>query len=395
MQLPISLYRFIQAGIRVFIDVVCSFGNRDPYIMINDQDLHTPMADWRPGEKEQDVWERVEAELRSSRAGEIRKDWGGRLFRYIRPKNGIYDPVSGQVTDIVPARQFMKIFIERWINDLHVDGVRMDSLETVANWDFIREFKNHARALWKSRWHGDPDAEPRFLVAGEELWVPLGLVEPAKPSDPDSKPIDALWNEKFKERVRHAILGNYLSEDGSFEWTVRKLIDCRNTGFPDGATAINYITSHDVGGPGNERLYDFLENNKIAYKEERFKLAFACLLTAVGIPMILAGEEFADKSDLSIEHPYKQMDTINYDRLQYACDQIAGRIPVDAIDFRWRARLFDFVQQLVNLRKTHPALAVNDTEFIHADFSHGKRVLVWARGLKDSHRVIVIANFSD
>jgi pullulanase len=31
--------------------------------------------------------------------------------------------------------------------------------------------------------------------------------------------------------------------------------------------------------------------------EKRIKLAFVCLLAAVGIPMILAGEEFADEHD--------------------------------------------------------------------------------------------------
>ncbi len=381
--------------IRVFVDVVCSFGQRDSYMNINDTDLHTPMAQFNPGESEYDVWKRVDDELRSSRTGEVRKDWGGRLFRYIRVRQGIYDPVSGTTADIVPARQFMKVYIERWINDLHVDGVRMDSLETVASWDFIREFKDHARAEWKKRWQNDAGADARFLVAGEELWVPLDLIKPTDPANPDTKRVDALWNEKFKERVRKAVLGVNMGGDNTFENTVRRMIDCRNTGFPDGAAAINYVTSHDVGGYGNERLYDYLEHCGIVLKEERCKLAFVCLLTSVGIPMMLAGEEFADKCDLSTDHPYKQLDTINYDRLQYAFDQRAGKAPIGNSDFRWRARLFDCVKRLVALRTTHPALRVNDTEFIHIDFNEGKRVLAWTRGAKGSSQVVVVANFSD
>jgi hypothetical protein len=38
----------------------------------------------------------------------------------------------------------------------------------------------------------------------------------------------------------------------------------------------------------------WLEANGVYFKEERTKLAFVCLLTAVGIPMIFAGEEFCD-----------------------------------------------------------------------------------------------------
>ncbi len=50
----------------------------------------------------------------------------------------------------------------------------------------------------------------------------------------------------------------------------------------------------------------------------------------------------------------------------------------------------------MRLRTSHPALAVNETEFMHVDFNHGKRVLVWTRGpATTSERVIVVANFSD
>ena len=41
-----------------------------------------------------------------------------------------------------------------------------------------------------------------------------------------------------------------------------------------------------------ERLFTMLRDTPDA--EKRIKLAFGCLLTAVGIPMILAGEELSD-----------------------------------------------------------------------------------------------------
>jgi hypothetical protein len=48
----------------------------------------------------------------------------------------------------------------------------------------------------------------------------------------------------------------------------------------------------------------------------------------------------------------------------------------------------------VRLRTSHPALCVNDTDFIHVDFDAGKRVVVWKRGT-DDEPVVVVANFSD
>jgi 1,4-alpha-glucan branching enzyme len=140
------------------------------------------------------------------------------------------------------------------------------------------------------------------------------------------------------------------------------------------------VTSHDVEGVRNERLYNLLNNNGIWDTERRIKLAFVCLMTAVGIPMIFAGEEFADQHDLPVVHPRKQIDPVNFDRLQD----------------RWRRRVFEYCAHLVRFRTRSDALAVNDTEFIHVDFEEGKRVLAWRRGRPGiDNPVVVVANFSD
>jgi 1,4-alpha-glucan branching enzyme len=102
-------------------------------------------------------------------------------------------------------------------------------------------------------------------------------------------------------------------------------------------------------------------------------------MTAVGIPMIFAGEEFADQHDLPIVHPAKQVDPVNFSRA----------------DDAWRRRIFDYVARLVMLRTTSPALAVNETTFLHADFNDGKRVMAWSRGQENGEQVVVVANFSD
>ncbi|HET9815150.1 MAG TPA: hypothetical protein VFQ33_05265, partial [Xanthobacteraceae bacterium] len=214
-------------------------------------------------------------------------------------------------------------------------------------------------------------ADARFLVVGEDLAVPIDLVRQHR--------LDGLWNEEFKRMLRCAILGQNDAKEPSFEWTVRKLIDCRLIGFADGAQAINYVTSHDVEGFRNERLYNLLNNNGVSDTEPRIKLAFVCLTTAVGIPMIFAGEEFADQHDLPVVHPQKQIDPVNFDRLQDP----------------WRRRVFDHVARLVHFRTRSAALAVNDTDFIHVDFEEGKRVLAWKRGRPGvDDPVVVVANFS-
>ena len=344
-----------RAGLRFGYDAVMAFATRAPYANINYLDFHVLLES---GDPEQDN----------------RDNFGGDLLKYGFRFLG-YDPLTGTTLERVPARQWMKVHIAHWIQDHHIDSIRIDSVNNVFNMDFVREFRDLARALFVERFAQDTGtrdgADARFLVCGEELSVPVQLIHERR--------LDALWNEEFKHLVRHAILGE-AAPGQSFEATVRKMIDCRELGFEDGAQAINYVTSHDVEGFRNERLYNLLNNNGIFRTEERIKLAFACLLTAVGIPMILAGEEFADQHDLPAVHPTKQIDPVNYSRL--------------ADD--WRQRVFTHVARLVQLRKSSEALSANETDFIHVDLNDGKRVLVWSRGKPTSAgAVVVVANFSD
>jgi pullulanase len=400
-------------GIRIFLDVVLGFMKDEPYrrIAFDDFYLENPAA------------HRDDPDAYNSRKGggrELRNPFGASCPRYVKRKN-TYDPIDGQVRNISPARQHMLTFLTRWMRDFQIDGIRMDSVENVANWDFIRDFKNAAREQFRQRYAATgvgAAADAKFLVVGEELEMPPELL-PGR--------LDGLWNEGFQGLVRAALLGQS-GDNLNFEQTVRRAIDCRLGGvFDDGARAINYLTSHDVEGRRKERLYNLMkaavsltsaeplfdrgaierdirdrirregrEPDAEELRERasqvmlhrarlrRIKLGFVCQMTAVGIPMILAGEEFGDEHDLfdssgNVTHQGgKQVDPVNFSRF-------------DEPD---RRELFEYVRRLVHLRTSHAALSVNDTAFIHVDFNDGKRVLAWKRG-NDGDPVVVVANFSD
>ena len=299
----------------------------------------------------------------------------------------------------------MLTYLTRWMRDFRVDGIRMDSVENVANWDFVQAFKDLGRTLLRQRWTDaglDPaaGADARFLVVGEELSLPPALLRQNR--------LDGLWNDDFQTRIRAAILGE--SADGdNFEWTVRKAIDCRLGGvFTDGAQAVNYVTKHDVEGFRHERLFTMLEKSGMSDEliEKRIKLAFVCLMTAVGIPMFLAGEEFADQHDIFDQNGQvdqrggKQVDPVNFGRLIAGPPDPRERDPrnnqPDQYFGPMRRRINAYVKTLITLRTSAPALAVNDTDFIWTDFGAGKQVIVWRRGgATAAVPVIVLANFSD
>ncbi len=349
-----------QKGIRFFLDVVMAFASHEAYQILNLDDFYItdPAADLSDPDSHTS---------RGTGIDNLRNGFGSVLFRYARFVNA-YDPISGAQLPLSPARQLMYSYITRWMRDFRIDGIRMDSVENVSSWDFVGGFKDRAHALFQERCAAQgisaSDADARFLVVGEELNLPMALLTQGR--------LDGLWNDAFRGLVRSVILGE--GDNESFEANVRQMVDCRSLGFSNGLQAINYITSHDVEGFRRERLYNFLLSVNLSGLdlEKRVKLAFVCLLTSVGIPMILAGEEFADEHSRFDQFGNvtqaggKQVDPVNYGRLEGTADPAP-----------MRQRILAYVSGLVKLRTSSPALGVDDNNFIHVDFDAGKRVLVW------------------
>ncbi|CAK7206367.1 hypothetical protein SEUCBS139899_009158 [Sporothrix eucalyptigena] len=363
-------------GTQLFTDVVMAFGH-DSYGALTDSGASAVFhIDSTAEPNNPDSYQA------HTTGGQLRDGFGGKSWRYIKTVDGTaYDPESGQpVSDQVhPSWSFHKSHLTRWMSDFGIGGLRLDSINNVGNWDFVKAYKDKAWSLYNARspfGRGDPS---RFLVIGEELSLPVAMLQQGC--------LDALWNENWLQRVRAVLLGEDYNGD-DFEWTVRKLIDCREDqldggSFTDGTQAINYITSHDIEGYRKNRLYNFCLDNGITDTNEiarRARLAFVLLLTSVGVPMIFAGEEFSDQEDQSQNMAYKQTDPVNYERRD---------------DDGWRQALFAYVANLVRLRTTCPALGVNDTNVFHVDESRGGRIMAWQRGGGDIQPVVIVANFSD
>ncbi len=134
-------------GVRFFVDTVMAFSKNSPYLAAAPDDFFI----FKPEDTPQDP------DAHNSRGldkDNLRNGFGSTLFRYARPVDG-YDPVTGaRQSALSPARQLMLTALVRWIEDFHVDGFRLDSVENVQNWDFIRDFTNTARTLNRARFTG-------------------------------------------------------------------------------------------------------------------------------------------------------------------------------------------------------------------------------------------------
>jgi pullulanase len=360
-------------GIRYFYDGVFAFSKLNSYRYINFKEFYLETHCHFDNDKNRcELHPKEPIDPNDTKElvtlGPKRDPFGGDLLRYkTNPVQG-YNPNTGKPDNIYPAREYVIASLKEWIENKGVSGLRLDSVVNYDCYELMQNINEKTRTFFNTI-NQNTDSNKKYLVVGEELGVPRAIL--------DQKRLDGLWNENFKRIVRNVIIGSGWNGE-TFEWSVKKMIDCTklNSGFTDTAQSINYITSHDVGDYFNNRIYSYLEKKNII-TEPRIKLAFACLMTAVGIPMILAGEEFGDEQDL-FEDNVKQIDPVNYERLKY---------------YDWRRRIFKQVVRLIKLRTTSKALSCNDVDFIYHNFDYG-RVMVWKRG-QGENIVVTIANFSD
>ena len=377
-----------QRGIRVLLDVVMNmFAPQCPLGVL------APQWFYEPGS-----------------AG--RQDWGQDLFRFNTPA---YD-------NYFAAREFLCEMAEFWVSEYHVDGFRIDDFADINNWDFIQEF--HDRAAAKSR---ELFPEKPFLVVAEDSNRDFVTTED-NPFNPGGRKVaDAIWNFGYRDEIRRLLTNSIYTNWGlpSRSDRVRHLISkdgiwndwnhAFDTGYADMACSVDYITSHDVAdgprlmnvilGPmlqaadlGNgdvlnvRNAVDTADSSAnpelqaaVQTAQRRVYGAFAILLTSVGIPMWLAGEEFGDVHDTDcVDVNAKQQDPVQWNRAA----------------FRGNAALKENVAKLIRLRTLHPALQRNEVEFFYFhprfDENDGPRVFAYCRTaggvLGASGQVVVIAN---
>ena len=338
-----------------------------------------------------------------------RNGWGQNLFRYDTPAYGSY----------YAAREFLCQMAVFWVTEYHVDGFRIDDFPDIANWDFVQEFHDRAITASNTAFPGKP-----FVVIAENSNRQFVTTAPDPGNPNGQKVVDAIWNFGFQQEVRLVVTGtlstiyaqpsrtqrvqHFLSKDGPWNgWT-----QSFDQGYTDMACAVNYATSHDVQGaprmmnvilgpmlPGLGYVNgDYLSvkaavdtppntavSAAVGTALSRVFGVFALIMTSVGMPMFLAGEEFGDIHDTDPDAvDPKQQNPVQWQRATYTAN----------------AALMARVSALIQLRTTNPALQRNEITFFYFhptfDDNNGTWVFGYARTngapLGTAGQVIVLAN---
>jgi len=309
MGAPTDLKFFIkschQKGIRVFLDIVMNHARECPLENLSEQSYFLNSRNEEPGRGE---------------------DYGARLFRYRQAdKHGIYR-----------AREFHYQMAEFWIENYHIDGFRIDEFRGIDHWEFIQTFTERATQTFNQLFPERP-----FLVIAEDSWRRTAIVKD-QPTNPNGRKIvDSMWNFAFRDELRRLMRNEIHTQWGEpsrrqrieamiTSWQTWNDMDRSFTpGFHDLAQLVNYVTSHDVEAHHEQRYFNYCfgailqERNlsdgninaikyfvdHIEHQSQSIQHAHrdaleitrstqALLFTSVGIPMLLAGEEFADCHDL-------------------------------------------------------------------------------------------------
>jgi maltooligosyltrehalose trehalohydrolase len=201
-----------------------------------------------------------------------------------------------------PVRQFFVANAGYWIEEFHLDGLRLDATQHIydASPDhLLRDITRRVREAAGRR--------ATMLVAENEPQD----VKLARPLSEGGYGIDGLWNDDFHHTARVAVTGRNEAYYGDYLGTPQELISALKWGYlyqgqhylwqkkPRGTPALRlapasfvlFIQNHDqiANSARGQRL-------ELLTSPGRYRTMTALLLLAPGTPMLFQGQEFAASS---------------------------------------------------------------------------------------------------
>ena len=300
--------------------------------------------------------------------------WGAKAW--YRASNGqyYYAIFWDQMPDLNyynPAvREEMKQVTSFWLQDVGIDGFRLDAVRYMVEDDRLADSKaNHAfLEEWGNYYR---DINPQAFSVGE-AWTDNANVK--KYTDTNTE-LNSAFNFDLSDAMLKLNEGNTTSLRFILQTTIRDFPDQDNS---------NFITNHDMPRVMNQLGTD---------KEQRAKLAAGILMTVPGIPFIYYGEEIGmsgTKPDEFIRTPMQWDDSqgagftdgtpwepVNTDFTTVNVQNQTGK----------DTSLLEHYRRLIKLRDEHSALRVGKTLVAE---SNSNKLLSYLRTSGDEFLLVVI-----
>jgi maltooligosyltrehalose trehalohydrolase len=185
-----------------------------------------------------------------------------------------------------PVREFYLANAAHWIDEYHLDGLRLDATHTI-NDASPEHILAAVRRVVRERAAGRST-----LVIAEDEPQRAALLRPVAEHGWD---MDAIWHDDFHHTVRVAATGRregYLVRyEGSASALAARAVHSEAEGGRGYAGWVNFLQNHDQVSvlPGARRLYQLISPG-------RWRAFTSLLLLAPGTPLLFQGDEFAATS---------------------------------------------------------------------------------------------------
>jgi maltooligosyltrehalose trehalohydrolase len=219
-------------------------------------------------------------------------------YRTDRHENEWGDPLDFDGPDAGPVRELFVANAGYWIDEFHIDGLRLDATQSIHD-----ASDDHIVAAIARRVR-DAGGARRTLLFAENEPQDTRLI---RPPEAGGHGLDALWNDDFHHSARVAATGSSEAYYTDYRGTPQELISAVKRGFlfqgqrsmwqrqPRGTWAggieparfVQYLQNHDqVANSGyGERLHQLTTPG-------RCRALTALLLLAPGTPLLFQGQEY-------------------------------------------------------------------------------------------------------
>ncbi|NLL15211.1 MAG: malto-oligosyltrehalose trehalohydrolase [Fibrobacter sp.] len=305
-----------------------------------------------------------------------------------------------------------------WFENYHIDALRLDAVQGI--YDFGA--KHILQELAENTERFSQADRKRYLIAESDL----DDVRVITPLRQNGYGIDAQWHDDFHHSL-HAILTgdkkSYYADFGEmaqlvkayrdgfvYSWTYsenRKRHHGSSSAHIPGKQLVVCLQNHDQIG---NRLLGERLSMMISF--EALKLAAGALLTAPYIPLLFMGEEFAADTPFQYFISHYDQDLVEAVRKGRAREfaqmhqgnqspdpqdpQTFFRCKLDwgSLEAKKHQLIYQYYRQLINFRKTVPALKYLEKKNMEITGFHKEKVLVLNRW-HESSSICAIMNLSD
>ena len=211
-------------------------------------------------------------------------------------------PINFDGENSGPVREFFAANAAYWIDEFHLDGLRLDATQNIYDHSPEHIIAVIARATRAAA------GDRRILLVGENEDQHVTLV---RPQERGGFGLDMLWNDDFHHSARVATTGRNPGYSGDYRGTPQELVSALKYGFLyqgqvtrrqsmrrgsptfglEPATFVTFVQNHDQVGnsAAGVRLHGQTSPG-------RYRAVTALLLLGPGSPLLFQGQEFAASS---------------------------------------------------------------------------------------------------